>query len=357
LDAQLPVLACARGCDDKVWKAFLFNFVTTRGCVPCFQARSPSYDTLEVRPGCLVGKVALHLSKMLSLLYSEPRGRRHATQRVARPYALHAMDLASSCGDEALLPLISLTGTQVTYLVDQLLYNFTRRYSVEAAREDTDQDLVIDVGLELGNDAKYYIQQGYRVVAVDADAAKVRHVAAGFPHAGLTALQAKIGWPMVGGVADESVTTCDDLIRRFGVPHYLKVDTDGMELACLATLDRKRLPRYVSVEILDSSHLENCCEQEVMILKRLNSLGYTHFKLVRQRSYNVILDTSELGPHATIWSGSGPFGEDAVDFQHGKSWRDVLSVLELLEGMKKTNLLEVELLLHMDWYDLHAKRL
>merc|ERR1711988_1284420 len=89
----------------------------------------------------------------------------------------------------------------------------------------------------------YYLQQGYRVLAVESDSACVacaKHRLAGHPDAFV--LQEWIDWPGTG-------RTCGDLLGFFGVPHYMKVDVDFMDLVCVATLDpASPLPRHLSVE-------------------------------------------------------------------------------------------------------------
>jgi hypothetical protein len=66
------------------------------------------------------------------------------------------------------------------------------------------------------------------------------------------------------------VTTCADLIRQHGVPFYMKVDIEGYDGACLSSLEKQSLPRYISTE-------------DPLQLDHLLSLGYTSFKMVTQR--------------------------------------------------------------------------
>ena len=67
-----------------------------------------------------------------------------------------------------------------------------------------------------------------------------------------------------------SVTTCKDLIHQHGVPHYLKVDIEGLDKACIGSLEPRFLPACVSTE-------------DPLQLDHLLLLGYRLFKMVSQR--------------------------------------------------------------------------
>jgi len=188
------------------------------------------------------------------------------------------------------------------------------------ARQD---DLVIDVGANLGLDTAAYLAQGYRVVAIepipslaallretfrtqiDAQRAEVLEVAVGHTsgrttfyvsrestvYSSLTQKHAA----REGGVEEieVEVVTLAEVLARCGVPHYLKVDTEGGEQAALEGLRGRAsgdLPRYLSAEWGWDGSAE--------MLPLLTACGYNGFKFVDQG----------LLPYLT----SGPFGEDAA---------------------------------------------
>merc|ERR1719171_1700514 len=103
-------------------------------------------------------------------------------------------------------------------------------------------------------------------------------------------------------------TTCTDLIRQYGVPHYMKVDIEGFDGHCmkgLAELPCNMMPAYISFEE-QGIHLKNAGTTLEMI-DVLSKRGY-QWKVSRQS----VKDHAELG--------SGPFGEDVSDFVRGNSW-------------------------------------
>ena len=165
--------------------------------------------------------------------------------------------------------------------------------------------LVLDVGFHSGDDTLHFLKRGHDVVAVDANPAMI--------HDGLTRptlrvahqsgqLQAlSVGivrrldntnqtmpfylhrlvteWstfntPTISkrnefDTINVPVTTCADLIRRFGTPYYMKVDIEGLDHACLRSLEPGFLPQYVSTE-------------DPLQLDHLLTLGYRSFKMVSQ---------------------------------------------------------------------------
>ncbi|MFT5604845.1 MAG: hypothetical protein ACI9G5_001808 [Paracoccaceae bacterium] len=67
-------------------------------------------------------------------------------------------------------------------------------------------------------------------------------------------------------------------LQEFGIPHYLKIDIEGMDRACLeALLEFERKPDYVSIESEKVSFAKLLLELDL-----LSQLGYTKFKVVQQ---------------------------------------------------------------------------
>jgi hypothetical protein len=69
--------------------------------------------------------------------------------------------------------------------------------------------------------------------------------------------------------------TTRDLINRYGVPHFMKIDIEGADLQALETLDGENAPDYISLELSASDP----------ILDRLIELGYSRFKFVNGLTY------------------------------------------------------------------------
>lgn len=166
--------------------------------------------------------------------------------------------------------------------------------------------LIFDIGFHSGDDAIHYLELGYDVIAIDANPSMIedglrrpvlrlakqtgrlhafaRGVVRSVTHPNQTLTfyvhRRVTEWstfnvPSAGSrdnfnTIDVPLTTCDDLIRHYGTPHYMKVDIEGFDRECLASLERDRLPAYVSTE-------------DPLQLDHLARLGYTSFKMVSQR--------------------------------------------------------------------------
>ena len=166
-------------------------------------------------------------------------------------------------------------------------------------------DLIYDVGLHDGTDTAYYLEKGFRVLAIDANPlltsqAQVRfrkEIAAGQ----LTVLNVGIGaseeslsfWinqakntqssfdkdrAMRYGPCQDVVVKCVPLsaiVDKYGVPYYLKTDIEGNDYLCINALVPGKLPKYISVELDPNRDL----------VRALHELGYDRFKVINQTSF------------------------------------------------------------------------
>lgn len=179
-------------------------------------------------------------------------------------------------------------------------------------RQTPCQDLIVDVGMNNGDDTGFYLECGFRVVGIEANEALCKQVGARFPEAirdgRLVILQVAVAaesgqvefwineehpeWSALdvasaarGGHRHRKVIVpavrFEDLLRKHGVPHYLKVDIENAEHFCLDGSRRVGLPSYLSVEISSDSIVDACRE-----------LGYQRFMLVEQSSLLPIDDWS-----------------------------------------------------------------
>ena len=164
--------------------------------------------------------------------------------------------------------------------------------------------LVFDVGFHSGDDTLYFLEQGHDVVAIDANPVMIRDGLAR-PALHLARQRGRLN-AIASGISDRltnqtlafyvhdtisewsrfskppkgkrsqfheisvPVTTCGELIRKFGVPAYMKVDIEGSDGACLQSFEPGRLPVYVSTE-------------DPLQIDHLISLGYCAFKMVSQQ--------------------------------------------------------------------------
>ena len=180
---------------------------------------------------------------------------------------------------------------------------------------------VYDVGMHDGTDTAFYLQQGYAVLAIEADpllaALAVERFAAPIAAGQLQILN-------VGIAEDTGAATfwvCDDnsvwnsfdrtiasrnasrhhpveietrrfadILETFGVPDYLKIDIEGCDSLCVADLDRRVLPRFISVEtecVGDDVTLTD--SEATAMLTRLRDAGYTRFQLVSQEDFRTVV--------------------------------------------------------------------
>jgi FkbM family methyltransferase len=194
-----------------------------------------------------------------------------------------------------------------------------------------DSRLIFDLGMNNGDDTAFYLSRGFKVVAVEANPALCKKAtarlekpigdgrltivnAAIWEKAGETTFYVNldndhwssldIAWANRDGSRYESIgikcVTLAGLFGEFGVPHYLKVDVEGVDHTVLEQLrGQSLLPQYVSVED---------CRFGFQYMEALASRGYDGFKLLDQSTVPLMIDatTGQTFPAGS----SGPFGGD-----------------------------------------------
>ncbi len=188
-------------------------------------------------------------------------------------------------------------------------------------------NLIVDVGLNIGQDTSFYLSQGYQVLAIEADPILTEAARKRFDRevqdGRLEVLN--VGIAEKDGFADFWV--CEDkpefnsihrqiaardshahhsiqipvvrfasIIERYGVPLYLKVDIEGNDMLCLDGLTPSTAPKYLSVESecpLDEQHAT--VEAGLRTLQKLHTLGYQQFKLINQYTFCSLTLPASLG--------------------------------------------------------------
>jgi FkbM family methyltransferase len=173
-------------------------------------------------------------------------------------------------------------------------------------RPEPCQRIVFDVGMNNGDDSAHYLSKGYKVIAVEANRVLVRRACERF-QAEIASGQLVIESLGVCGHAGKSTfwindernvfssfdraratrdgarcrpievecVTLDMLVRKYGLPYYLKLDVEGAESHCLTSLRSIGLPEYISVEA-----------EKLDYLLLLWQLGCCRFKIVDQMRHN-----------------------------------------------------------------------
>lgn len=169
------------------------------------------------------------------------------------------------------------------------------------------KDLIFDVGAHTGEDTDFYLRKGFRVVAIEPCPEHVQSLRQRFASSlisGMLVLEdVAIGNTSGEGsflvhktrsdwhrsahdprrfVEDDFVkisveyVTFDKILKKHGVPYYLKLDIESSEWSVIRHLQADARPNYVSFEIFHD--YEQC-------LKHLQKIGYRKFLLVDQSIY------------------------------------------------------------------------
>jgi FkbM family methyltransferase len=187
-------------------------------------------------------------------------------------------------------------------------------------------NLIFDIGVGSGQDTYFYLNKGFKVVAVEADPIQFDHLHGSFAKeiadGSLTLINAVAGsvagstvkfyrnevrqytsslLPTATGKEYEVMSVdYPTLINHYGVPYYCKVDIEGEDVNFLPKTDAT-LPTYLSIEV-----------GSVAGIARLYQLGYRKFKLINQfytqTLYTDYVYTGTFGNTATEGSAfSGKF--------------------------------------------------
>jgi FkbM family methyltransferase len=230
-------------------------------------------------------------------------------------------------------------------------------------------DLIFDIGCNNGDDTAFYLQKGFRVVAIDADQALCGHVAERFAPEIASgrclvihgAVGERAGGSMNFYICDRpDWNTCDpyfvarnekagvkyqtisvpvvnvaDLMETHGIPYYAKIDIEGADAIPLRTLvGRGMVPAYVSIEIAQHDLTEGL-EQ----IRLLQSLGYTRFNF-----FNQGMRRSVKAPFPAREGRYAAFDPDAVTTglfgkELGGRWLDPQACERRFRGIHRRHLL------------------
>ena len=256
---------------------------------------------------------------------------------------------------------------------------------------DSKARLIFDLGMNNGDDCAYYLSKGYAVVAIEANPNLVQSARERFRQE-ISDRRLVIEWVGIVDrpgnipfwICDErdvfssfdatragrmglkchsievECVTFDTILKKYGIPHYLKIDIEGAEPYCLKHLPPTHLPQYLSLEA-----------EDLKWLVLLQQLGYSEFKIVDQMRHNssfpdfsntTVFSRSakqicwyadrlknRLGRVPFRRGSSGPFGEQTPG--EWQSFQEVASNwLHMRLGHCKRGTLN-----RYSWYDFHAR--
>lgn len=239
--------------------------------------------------------------------------------------------------------------------------------------------VVFDIGAHNGDDTEFYLGKGFDVVAVEANPRLAQSLTERFAPAikekRLSVIEraivrgpekeipfyinvdkddwssARRSWAGKDGMAVETVRVrtvgLAELFRKFGVPHFLKVDIEGGDEDVARSLsDVAVLPEFVSFEMHDP-----------IILAILATVGYDEFQLVNQWFNGFITPLDESREGDNYWPESGGFGS----FHSGLFGRDLpsdewMSLDETMALYVANRAARKSGLMKTSWWDVHARR-
>ncbi len=220
-------------------------------------------------------------------------------------------------------------------------------------------NLIIDVGMHAGEDTDHYLAEGFDVVAIEANPALVAEVterradairtgrlriisAAIAEEAGTQRLAISDEITIWSSLSDDFVrrnqavgatyryievpaVRFEDVLAEVGVPHYLKIDIEGLDMLCVKALHEVgERPDYISIESAVTA-TSNAFADAFDELAHLWTLGYRSFKYVNQNAHR------KIDPSFSA-DGSGPFGESTK----GK-WRGIERALLEAEALRRSH--------------------
>jgi len=252
--------------------------------------------------------------------------------------------------------------------------------------------LVFDIGMHTGQDTYYYLQEGFKVLAVEANPQFCEENAKKFKKyiddGSLTILNVGIAdkegilpfyinkrtseWSSFDfelgtrnntpyEVLNVPCVTTASLFEKYGVPYYFKVDIEGYDFYCINDLPivaGGKGIKYVSCEV-----------SQISLMDTLYKKGYTKFKLIHQafdyRPLNMKLERNFFFPKFLFfyinfkirlhkitkpknpYSSSGPIPEKTKgEWLTYEQARSLLS--EFYQGDKNTPIN------NSSWFDCHA---
>ena len=185
--------------------------------------------------------------------------------------------------------------------------------------------LIYDVGMHDGSDTGYYLHNGYKVIAIDANPELIHKAQSRFKthieNGMLILLNLAISdseGPVSFSISQNDIWSSIDtsianreglflkkvsveakklssLFTEYGTPLYCKIDIEGYDAIALQSLSPDYLSQYISVESESISEDAVLTDDEALLsLELLHTLGYDQFKLVDQSTLTPLAPGSKF---------------------------------------------------------------
>lgn len=178
-----------------------------------------------------------------------------------------------------------------------------------------------DIGMYDGADSAYYLECGYRVIAVEANPDLVEYANRRFATAVESGRFTCVGCAISGNGDDVELAiaggdlgssslvnewvarrqavgtikvpgvTLNELFDRYGVPEYLKVDIEGADRLCVLALTPATRPQFLSFEVGDDVD---------ELVTHAAEVGFTRFKIINQNSFRELANQARWRDRAAL---------------------------------------------------------
>ena len=234
------------------------------------------------------------------------------------------------------------------------------------------KNLIIDIGANLGEDTELYLKKGFDVIAIEPNLNVTKELKAKFEKylkskklviltvairntEGKIILYSNKGQPawsslnaslgQRGGNFDEIEVrskTLYKLFKEFGVPYYLKIDTEGDDSNVISTLfNSQQKPKFISTANPSTNVLDSLYESGYSLFKLINQAKIAETKCPRPSCEGNFVD------YQFKEGCSGLFGEETEG-----EWNNYKQIVAEIKNFWNLN---PKKRANIGWYDLHAK--
>ncbi|OLD57869.1 MAG: hypothetical protein AUI54_01070 [Acidobacteria bacterium 13_1_40CM_2_56_5] len=238
-----------------------------------------------------------------------------------------------------------------------------------------DDNLIYDMGVNKGEDTRFYLEKGFRVVGVEANPTIYRRLLHEFRDAlndgtfillnvgvwkerGTLPFYANLDndhWSSFSAdhgcrhntrfeVVNIPCITIQDLLAEYGVPRYMKIDLEGADKMIVNhLLDVSIKPKFISAE-----------EYGVKALHDLHGAGYRAFKIVAQRDKTATIPPSPSKEGHYVYKTFTGYDSGLFGLELQGEWMSYEETVRHYTGaVRDTDGLYVGP--EHEWYDIHAQ--